>query len=642
MAAQNSGDHSHGDQGSTIVDHDLRADTSSSRSCGLIPWCCVWLVVVQLVVFSLPAWAFVGYLKYYGLLHCGDSLAGLISRHQSATTLLVTMIATVISVLSSLIFTTLVRQALASRAFVMRMTRFCCAINLCLVILNNLTTVWATLLTPSYIVVDFDMTGQELDLGTLRGLARNGSIEPESYPGPTETSPLRWSFGPDITPPIDVTPALSWGTSAGFGVLGVPSMQTVQLFGPPVFNISTGGVFPAVLANITDIVAGAAVTAHVDGPYIRGLSSNYTIVQQGFTVDVVCRNQSFSDTGSGFPSMTLSNASLPLPPLSQSQSSSSSPLVSWAWTTNCTAYSSSYVGSISVSNAGEYPAKVLAGAVCPFQDFDGPSNQSALLLVQSVNGSYRVGQSELTMVCEVTPIITTISVEYSGTIANVTEVVNQTRLNADGSNWPLLLGLAEALAVIFYSSQGMTDNYVVNSMIFTMAKLGSNDVTAESMLESYVRGMAEYWATMHRTLLYIQGSLTDDMMIPMSGKMHVTTMGWQYEAETFPYPLALILAVTLLTITAACVLYYERHRVRKSNEDNLHDTHQSFDPSDSLHAILVSGSEGFDQAQETPESLQVQLEVLHDKVLRLKKINPLVVENVPNKPSSPEAPVAPV
>ncbi|KIJ08872.1 hypothetical protein PAXINDRAFT_18018, partial [Paxillus involutus ATCC 200175] len=463
MATQKPSDHPASDQDPPpkhpIVDLVRRACASLGRIVGRILSSSVSLVVGQLLV-SSAAWAFVGYLRYHEHIPFRDSTVDIISQYHSETTLLVTLTAIGISVLSSFLFTKAVGRALASRlcrplslgelraamelskgSVALGWTLPCFATILCVLILHNLTAAWATLLTPSYILVDFDMTGQELDLGTLLGLARNGSIEPEPYPGPTETSPLRWSFGPDITPPIDVTPALSWGTSAGFGVVGVPSMQTVQLFGPPMFNISTGGVFPAVLTNITAIVAGAAVTAHVDGPYLRGLSSNYTIVQQGFTVDVVCQDQSVSDTG--FPSMTLSNAPLPLPPLSQSQSNSSSPLVSWAWTTNCTAYSSSYVGSILVSNAGEYPARVLAGAVCPFQDFDGPSNQSALVLVQSVNGSYFVGQSELTMVCEVTPIITTISVVYGGTTANVSDVVNKTQLNADGSNWPLLLGPAE-------------------------------------------------------------------------------------------------------------------------------------------------------------------------------------------------------
>ncbi|KIJ11331.1 hypothetical protein PAXINDRAFT_171790 [Paxillus involutus ATCC 200175] len=484
---------------------------SSTRACapalrigGLILCSTAFLVAGQLV-FAFAAWAFVGFLVYHGQIPFRDSTVDRISRYHSETTLLVTLTATAISILCSFFFTKAVGRALTSRlcrpislaelrtgmelsrrSFVLGWGWRSIATILLVVILNTLTAAWATILTPSFIVVNVDVTGMELDLTTLRTPATNGSLEPQLYPGLTDTSPLRWSFGPDVTPPIDVSPALSWGTSAGLGGLGVPSMQTVQLFGPPVFNISTGGMFPAAPTNITDIMSGAASPAHVasNTSYPHGLSTNYTILQQGFTVDVECRTQSFSDTGSGFPSMTLSNASLPLPPLSQSQPGSSSPLVSWAWTTNCTAYSSSYVGSILVSNAGEHPAKVLAGAVCPFQDFDGSSNQSALVLIQSVNGSYYAGTSEMSMACEVTPFITTIRVQYSGTTANISDVVDKTPLNADGSNWPLLFGPAKTLAMIFYSSQGMTDNYIVNSMIFTMAKLASNDATAESILSN--------------------------------------------------------------------------------------------------------------------------------------------------------------
>ncbi|KIJ06204.1 hypothetical protein PAXINDRAFT_20592 [Paxillus involutus ATCC 200175] len=135
----------------------------------------------------------------------------------------------------------------------------------------------------------------------------------------------------------------------------------------------------------------------------------------------------------------INDASLPLSPLSQLQCSST-PLVSWAWTTDCTAYSSSYVGSILVSNARN-SAKVLAGAVCLFQDFVGPSNQSALVLIQSVNGAHYDGFSEIPMECE-TPFITTIRAQYSGTVADASGVVTKTPLSADGSNWPLLFGPA--------------------------------------------------------------------------------------------------------------------------------------------------------------------------------------------------------
>ncbi|KIJ08875.1 hypothetical protein PAXINDRAFT_18021 [Paxillus involutus ATCC 200175] len=209
----------------------------------------------------------------------------------------------------------------------------------------------------------------------------------------------------------------------------------------------------------------------------------------------------------------------------------------------------------------------------------------------------------MTMACEVTPFITTTRVEYSGTTANVSEVVNKTRLNADGSNWPLLLGPAQTLAMISYSSQGMTDNFIVNSMSWTMAKLASNNVTAESMVESYVRGMVEYWATMHRTLLYIDASPTADMMIPMNGTMHVLTMGWQYDAKTYSFALVPITIVMLLTTLAVLIGYLEKRKVPA-----LHDAHQSFDPSNPLDIIFASRS---GEAPNDHKAPQVQLKV-HD------------------------------
>ncbi|KIK80249.1 hypothetical protein PAXRUDRAFT_833651 [Paxillus rubicundulus Ve08.2h10] len=670
---------------SQSLNHDLSAQTPShrdraqppTRACGLLtgifglaPYFSPSIVVAQLL-FSTAAWVFVSALAYHRQLPLPDSAAQIISQYRSATTLLVTLIATTISALSSFFFTRAIGRALTSRlrrplslgrlrtgielskgSFILdsKWPFLTIATIVCVVILNTLTAAWATLLTPLYIVVDVGMTGQMLDLSSLHTLETSGSLQLEPYPGPTETSPLAWIFGSDVTPPIDVSQALSWGTSAALGALGVPSIQTVQLFGPPMFNVSTGGVFPAVLSDVTGIVGGAAVPVHVtsDTPYPRGLSRNYTIVQQGFTVDVECRSQNFSGIGAGFPSMTLSSAPLPLPPLSQSQSNST-PLVSWAWTTNCTAYSSSYVGSILVSNAKD-PAKVLAGAVCPFQDFSGPSNQSALVLIQSVNGSYHDGPSELAMVCEVTPLITRLSVDYGGTTANVSSVVTKTRLSADGSNWPLLFGPAKTLAMILYSSQGMTDNFIMNSINYTMTTLTgpSNNVTTQTqlMVESYLRGMVEYWATMHRSMLYLGASFTDEMVLQTDGTMHITTIGWKYNESTYLLALVPISIIMGLTLCAVAIDYYEKRGVHRSSGAPVDVAHQSFNPSNAMHVILASGSGGLHQALEAGRhvtdygSLQVRLGV-RDGVAVLMKEGSSPVENVQTTASTDQITATP-
>ncbi|KIJ04831.1 hypothetical protein PAXINDRAFT_21881 [Paxillus involutus ATCC 200175] len=377
-------------------------------------------------------------------------------------------------------------------------------------------------------------------------------------------------------------------------------MQTLPLPASPVFNVSTGGIFPAALTNWTYFMTNA--TASVVGvgsnaSYPRGLLSNYTILQQGFTVDVACQTQDFSDIGPGFPSMTLFNASLPLPPLGQTQSNFSTPLVAWAWTTN-------YVGSILVSNASG--TQVIAGAVCPFQDFVGPSNQSALVLWQDVDRSYQ----DVSLVCEVTPFITTVRVQYSGTVVNVSDVVTKTRLSADGTNWPLLSVPAQTLATILYLSQGMYDNSLMSNIQFTESELGQTNLNVTAALGNYFRGMVEYWGTMHRTLLYFtQEDIPDEMMIPMNGTMVITTMGWKYNASTHSFALVPISIVMALTMCAVAMTYWEKRKVRRSLEFP-----QSFNPSNPLHIILASrrgalyqAPSGHDRTED--ESLQVHLEV---------------------------------
>ncbi|KIJ07379.1 hypothetical protein PAXINDRAFT_102986, partial [Paxillus involutus ATCC 200175] len=109
-------------------------------------------------------------------------------------------------------------------------------------------------------------------------------------------------------------------------------------------------------------------------------------------------------------------------------------------------------------------------------------------------------------------------------------------------------------------------------------------------------------------------------MIPTSGTMDVTTMGWQYNASTHSFALIPITIVMVLTILAACIAYWEERKAHGSSENPLHLAHQSFDPSDPLHVILTSRSGGHYQASGALsdrdlsgyKSLQVQLEVGDD------------------------------
>jgi hypothetical protein len=62
----------------------------------------------------------------------------------------------------------------------------------------------------------------------------------------------------------------------------------------------------------------------------------------------------------------------------------------------------------------------------------------------------------LPVVCEVTPFITTIRVQYSGTIVNISDVVDKRPLNTDGSNWPLLILPAHGIGIgiLFFPGRG--------------------------------------------------------------------------------------------------------------------------------------------------------------------------------------------
>ncbi|KIK79752.1 hypothetical protein PAXRUDRAFT_16159 [Paxillus rubicundulus Ve08.2h10] len=93
--------------------------------------------------------------------------------------------------------------------------------------------------------------------------------------------------------------------------------------------------------------------------------------------------------------------------------------------------------------------------VCPYQGFDGVSNESALVLIRSVNGLCAL-LDHIRVVCEVTPLITTVQVEYNGIVLNVSDVADKRDLRSNGSNWPLLAGpnVNIGIAILHFPGNG--------------------------------------------------------------------------------------------------------------------------------------------------------------------------------------------
>ncbi|KIJ08506.1 hypothetical protein PAXINDRAFT_18370 [Paxillus involutus ATCC 200175] len=127
------------------------------------------------------------------------------------------------------------------------------------------------------------------------------------------------------------------------------------------------------------------------------------------------------------------------------------------------------------------------------------------------------------------------------------------------------------------------------------------DATFETVVEIYLRGIVEYWGTMHHFFLYATPNITGEMLIPLSGTMHVT-IGWIYQ-------------VTLSLSARPHIDYYG------FDDRPVYLADQPTDPSDLLHDILVSGSGGLSQALVRArsdrdltdyESLQVHLGVRDD------------------------------
>jgi hypothetical protein len=111
--------------------------------------------------------------------------------------------------------------------------------------------------------------------------------------------------------------------------------------------------------------------------------------------------------------------------------------------------------------------------------------------------------------------------------------------------------------------------------------------------------------------------IPDEMLIPVNGTMHVKTMGWQYSSSTHLPALASISIILGLTMYAG---HRARRKVHGSPELPVYVANEPFQPSDSLHVILASGSGGLSQALKARsarsppdyETLQVHLGVQED------------------------------
>ncbi|KAN0088890.1 hypothetical protein V8E55_005947 [Tylopilus felleus] len=501
--------------------------------------------------------------------------------------------------------------------------------GLWLVAIRFLTTAWSNLLTPESIVLQFPVNGSEPSF--LVPAVSNYTFSVLNVPKINPTAP-KYSLTLGSLPKMASTIGYysQAGRSAAMGIID-PKLATFT----EAFNSSTGGALFVMDNNIRPQLLS------LPPPEIpKGLSTTYTLWQQGYTARILCNSSSSPTINLNGSSITGSN------PVDTPIGSFTYGLQTWSWTANCSSNAQYYTGDVNILTGitTSFSAQawtflpfssglaarsesstgrgLFATSVCFFQNLSGPSNQSFLVLMESPSDNYTQYYS-LPIVCEVTPMVTTVEVQYdqSGT-ANVNSVQPGAPLPDDC--WPLALGEGFVIWAVYFLAQGMYANSLADDIISLWQPMTNDSLTTDQnatrILEQYLRGMFEYTGTvmplshppacadnLHQTIRNaVATSLTShsqpllrNMTVPFNGIMKVQTMGWTFHPKTHGAALGLITLVTVVTVGFGVFALMEPNNQKSvPTTTSVGDSYQKgsiqvpvFDPTN-LMDVLVASSRG--------------------------------------------------
>ncbi|KAG2126571.1 uncharacterized protein EDB93DRAFT_1332802 [Suillus bovinus] len=573
------------------------------------------IIISQIFILAF-GYGFLGAVAYYEYLAPSDTVCELMRSHPGEVTMLVTLIATVLSVITATLFTLSVKEALRHRICQpislihlsagvalaqgshllnhrhMKLT----VITLFIFgVLKLLTAGWTTLLTPTYFMWPVQLNGSEIDItgSAFAALLReeylaNGLIQDNAF---------------EV---LDIGGMLSGVAAAGF-TFGLPGTFN---FNGAKYNISTQGIVPTIESfsgsdgipdangtrlgfsggNVT-VNTGVVPGSHSNVPIPQGFSTNYSMWQQGLTANVSCwaidssQTQYLWDTNNSY--IIYANAAA-------SSDYSITSLRLWNISANCgtntpTAYE--YVtmvdanGNMSSSGSGFLPSVVCLGPI--------DVNQTYTSFTIFTQGFYKYNFLKAS-VCKVVPLLTTVRADYSNEQIS-SEVISSAPFQPE--NAELLSFIAGVARYQSINSQGLTSSTIGDTLYSIYSSTTTeyvnnnlNDTQVYLELEDYWRGVVEFSATFLRSGFMAVGSFPNNV-IPnnissqVNGTMFISTIGWIRWAKNSPTYLLATMPLTIITIlTFACALYslleaWEEHR------SHSHKAH--FNVANTIHLIML-------------------------------------------------------
>ncbi|KAG2355963.1 hypothetical protein BDR07DRAFT_1464288 [Suillus spraguei] len=594
------------------------------------------ILSIQIIILTF-GYGFLGAVLYYGYLSPPDQVNQLWWNHPQQLTMVVSLIATVLSVTTSILFTISVKAALRHRmswdSLPVSLAQLTAGVALSkgsyilsakywqlttltlfvFFVLRLLTAGWTTLLTPTYFLWPIQMQGSELDIS---GTAFSTLLSEEF-----QNRGLNY-IQDNAFEILDIGEMLS-GVSAAGHTYGLPGTFN---FNGAKYDISTQGIVPVIEdysgsdgvpdANGTRLgFSGGNVTVNtkqIQGKHTsvhipQGFSRNYTMSQQGLTANVSCQAIDSSQAqyvwNTNDSSVIYANAA--------ASNHAISGIRLWNISANCgtnTLTTQEYVTAVDASgDVGSLGSGFLPSVVCP-----GPLdlNQTLTNFTIISQGFYKYRFLNPS-VCTVVPLLTTVRANYSHNLIS-SEVVSFSPFRPE--NLELLSFVAGVAKFHSINSQGLTSSTIGDTLysIYSSTTNTSiddglkNQTQVYEELEDYWRGVVEFSATFLRSGFMVVGSFPDntipnELLSPVNGTMYISTIGWTRRSAT--YLLAILPVTTVIILTFACALY------SKGSDD--HKT--TFDVSDTLHLMMASVAgnltlKDFDENRTIDKRVKVRLD----------------------------------
>ncbi|KAJ7634487.1 hypothetical protein FB45DRAFT_865229 [Roridomyces roridus] len=535
------------------------------------------------------AWAFFASVQVHGSIPVGHSTAIWIRDVGThPVTLVFTQIATLLAACSSFFFTWGVRESIAlhlhqegmslstysesvkisARGLVFdhRKPRWVLISIVVFVLTGVQTSCFSTLITPGPITRKTPLVGSELDLSSaLLANWDNDTALTYCVSGISH----RFAF---------IGGEIESGYTGAKNSMNIPSSLTFMDW---TFNSTTAGVLPSSLSNVEAVswLKGdspflPANIQHVGFvPNSNGLSSSYSLEQQGFTTDVSCQFQ------------TLTNTTTP------AAIRTSDEVESWGGDADLTllGYSGLSVHCPAPDQLNEsYTFHAPQGDYVVMSVCQSGANYS---LIFSTGGVYDFLDNA---VCTITPWITRVNVEYSdGEITSASISPNRTGSGAvlDSVGGPAGRSAVNIIHSLIWNSQSTGSNVMGDQLYSLVNASQAQDDKLLSVLEEYVRGAAEYSGSVLRACASAKNSafLLDDtgiptnMTTPTTGTFNVQTYGWTHASATTFWVLIPGTLVALLTIAIVLAT------VRAHNGDR---AEAYFNPANPIHVMGASATGG--------------------------------------------------